>query len=65
MDVLDDKDDRGAGRELLDKCHGSRMKPLARVERVKLGCDVEPEREREDLAPVETGDDFMRWKALA
>ena len=58
VDVLDDEDDRGAGRELLDKGHGGRMKPLARVEGMKLGCDVESEREPEDLAALETRGDL-------
>ena len=65
VDVLDDEDDRTAGGELLDERHGGGVEALASVERVKLGSDVEPEREREDLAPFEPRDDLVRRSSFA
>ena len=65
MDVLDDDDRRTGGRELLDERDSRGVQTLARVERMNVGSNVEPEGEREDLATREPSLDLLERRALA
>src|SRR6187431_1037854 len=65
MDVLDDDDRRTGRRELLDERDSRGVQTLARVDRMNVGSNVEPEGEREDLAACEPSLDLLERRALA
>src|SRR4051812_49279970 len=60
VDVLDQDDHGLLGRELGQKADPRRVQPVACSQRMEIACDVESEREAEDLARAEPPAELLR-----
>jgi hypothetical protein len=53
MDVLDKIHDRSLRRQRLEEPHGGLVEAFVRLDRMDTACDIEPDREAEDLVSAE------------